>query len=210
MEISPKPLVVIFFRAPGGHGLTRSPSSSHKMPINSYMGWAIPPTENWRGTLQGAVRVTSTSKSTRTPAFLPTEGTPPIRSSHDHPPRRLRVAGDEVAPDLGSQRPNQGLLPLDLSPAQHPCAASTAATRHRSGSGMGKVRKGAWKAIWSEWEARRAPRVMSPPGRTRRRPMGSGGTGEGERRRGVFRGERGLVCGPGGGHGREKATQYYV
>jgi hypothetical protein len=144
------------------------------------------------------VRVSSTSKSARTPAFLPTEGTPPIRSSHDHPPRRLRVAGDEVAPDLGSQRPNQGLLPLDLSPAQHPCAASTAATRHRSGSGMGKVRKGAWKAIWSEWEARRAPRVMSPPGRTRRRPMGSGGTGEGERRRGVFRGERGLVCGPGG------------
>jgi hypothetical protein len=44
MAIFPKPLVVIFFRAPGGRGIYKKLLKLTQKPITSYMGWAIPPT----------------------------------------------------------------------------------------------------------------------------------------------------------------------
>jgi hypothetical protein len=44
MAISPKPLVVIFFRAPGGRGFSKKPFEPTQSPTNLYMGWATPPT----------------------------------------------------------------------------------------------------------------------------------------------------------------------
>jgi hypothetical protein len=40
----PKPLVVIFFRAPGGRGIYKKPLEPTQRPTNSYVGWATPPT----------------------------------------------------------------------------------------------------------------------------------------------------------------------
>jgi hypothetical protein len=44
-NFSPKPLVVIFFRAPGGRGFYKKLLEPTQRPTNPYMGWAIPPTE---------------------------------------------------------------------------------------------------------------------------------------------------------------------
>jgi hypothetical protein len=43
MAISPKPLVVIFFRAPGGRSIYMKPIELTQRPTNPYMGWATPP-----------------------------------------------------------------------------------------------------------------------------------------------------------------------
>jgi hypothetical protein len=43
-RFSPKPLVVIFFRAPGGRGIYRKLLEPTQRPTNPYMGWATPPT----------------------------------------------------------------------------------------------------------------------------------------------------------------------
>jgi hypothetical protein len=43
-NFSPKPLVVIFFRAPGGRGLYKKLLEPTQRPTNPYMGWATPPT----------------------------------------------------------------------------------------------------------------------------------------------------------------------
>jgi hypothetical protein len=43
-RFSPKPLVVILFRAPGGRGIYKKPLEPTQRPTNSYMGWATPPT----------------------------------------------------------------------------------------------------------------------------------------------------------------------
>jgi hypothetical protein len=43
-RFSPKPLVVIFFRAPGGRGIYKKPLELTQRPTNPYMGWATPPT----------------------------------------------------------------------------------------------------------------------------------------------------------------------
>jgi hypothetical protein len=40
----PKPLVVIFFRAPGGRGIYKKRLEPTESPTNPYMGWATPPT----------------------------------------------------------------------------------------------------------------------------------------------------------------------
>jgi hypothetical protein len=40
----PKPLVVIFFRAPGGRGIYKKLLEPTQRPTNPYMGWATPPT----------------------------------------------------------------------------------------------------------------------------------------------------------------------
>jgi hypothetical protein len=41
-QFSPKPLVVIFFRAPGGHGIYKKPLKLIQRPINSYIGCPFP------------------------------------------------------------------------------------------------------------------------------------------------------------------------
>jgi hypothetical protein len=41
---SPKPLMVIFFRAPGGRGIYKKLFEPTQRPTNPYMGWATPPT----------------------------------------------------------------------------------------------------------------------------------------------------------------------
>jgi hypothetical protein len=46
MAISPKPLVVTFFRAPGGRGIYKKPLEPTQKPTNPYMGWATPPTRS--------------------------------------------------------------------------------------------------------------------------------------------------------------------
>jgi hypothetical protein len=43
-QFSPKPLVVIFFRAPGGRDIYKKPLELTQRPTNPYMGWATPPT----------------------------------------------------------------------------------------------------------------------------------------------------------------------
>jgi hypothetical protein len=43
-RFSPKPLVVIFFRAPGGRGIYKKLLEPTQRPTNPYMGWATPPT----------------------------------------------------------------------------------------------------------------------------------------------------------------------
>jgi hypothetical protein len=43
-RLSPKPLVVIFFRAPGGRGIYKKLLEPTQRPTNPYMGWATPPT----------------------------------------------------------------------------------------------------------------------------------------------------------------------
>jgi hypothetical protein len=43
-QFSPKPLVVIFFRAPGGRGIYKKPLEPTQRPTNRYIGWATPPT----------------------------------------------------------------------------------------------------------------------------------------------------------------------
>jgi hypothetical protein len=43
-NFSPKPLVVIFFRAPGGRGIYKKLLEPTQRPTNPYMGWATPPT----------------------------------------------------------------------------------------------------------------------------------------------------------------------
>jgi hypothetical protein len=42
----PKPLVVIFFRAPGGRGIYKKRLEPTQRPTIPYMGWATPPTVN--------------------------------------------------------------------------------------------------------------------------------------------------------------------
>jgi hypothetical protein len=42
----PKPLVVIFFRAPGGRVIYKKPLEPTQRPTTSYMGWATPPTSD--------------------------------------------------------------------------------------------------------------------------------------------------------------------
>jgi hypothetical protein len=43
-RFSPKPLVVILFRAPGGRGIYKKHLEPTQRPTNPYMGWATPPT----------------------------------------------------------------------------------------------------------------------------------------------------------------------
>jgi hypothetical protein len=43
-QFSPKPLVAIFFRALDGYNICKKPLELVQRPINSYMGWVIPPT----------------------------------------------------------------------------------------------------------------------------------------------------------------------
>jgi hypothetical protein len=43
-RFSPKPLVVIFFQAPGGRVIYKKPLEPTQRPTTSYMGWATPPT----------------------------------------------------------------------------------------------------------------------------------------------------------------------
>jgi hypothetical protein len=43
-NFSPKPLMVIFFRAPGGRGIYKKLLEPTQRPTNPYMGWATPPT----------------------------------------------------------------------------------------------------------------------------------------------------------------------
>jgi hypothetical protein len=49
-NFSPKPLVVIFFRAPGRRGLYRKLLEPTQRPTNPYMGWATPPTSTLAAT----------------------------------------------------------------------------------------------------------------------------------------------------------------
>jgi hypothetical protein len=72
-RFSPKPLVVIFFRAPGGRGISKKPLEPTQRPTNPYMGWATPPTlpngtgwvhrmfllDIWQSTLVAAPRAPS-------------------------------------------------------------------------------------------------------------------------------------------------------
>jgi hypothetical protein len=51
-QFSPKPLVVIFFRAPGGRGIYKKPLELIQKLTNPYMGWATPPTGG-RSLLEG-------------------------------------------------------------------------------------------------------------------------------------------------------------
>jgi hypothetical protein len=44
-RFAPKPLAVIFFRAPGGRGIYKKLLEPTQRPTNPYMGWATPPTE---------------------------------------------------------------------------------------------------------------------------------------------------------------------
>jgi hypothetical protein len=43
-RFSPKPLVVIFFRAPRARSISKKPLEPTQRPTNAYMGWATPPT----------------------------------------------------------------------------------------------------------------------------------------------------------------------
>jgi hypothetical protein len=43
-QFSPKPFVAILFRAPSGHDSYKKPLEVIQRPINSYMGWFVPPT----------------------------------------------------------------------------------------------------------------------------------------------------------------------
>jgi hypothetical protein len=48
-RFAPKPLVAIFFRAPGGRGIYKKLLEPTQRPTNPYMGWAIPPTQHTPG-----------------------------------------------------------------------------------------------------------------------------------------------------------------
>jgi hypothetical protein len=43
-RFAPKPLAVIFFRAPGGRGIYKKLLEPTQRPTNPYMGWVTPPT----------------------------------------------------------------------------------------------------------------------------------------------------------------------
>jgi hypothetical protein len=54
----PQAPVVIFFRAPDGYDIYKKPLELIQRPINSYMGWAIPPTGGWTTALWRLDRTT--------------------------------------------------------------------------------------------------------------------------------------------------------